>query len=200
MKFYLQSNGYVFNQDMGLWQRPEYAGIDYSDGDEIENRLRNIVSGARDTSVMSVELAKYCTDWPSLYHLSRKRVNLLRPFEERLHGKSVLEIGAGCGAITRYLGELGAEVVALEGSLRRASILALRCRDLSNITVVGEVIHHFKPGPQFDVITLIGVLEYARKFFPGGGGDPVDAMLSYIKGLLKPGGTLIIAIENQLGL
>lgn len=200
MKLYLQSNGYVFSQDKGLWQRPEYEGIHYSDGDHIENRLKNIVSGVRDPSVMSVELAKYCTDWPSLYHLSRKRVNLLRPFEERLQGKNVLEIGAGCGAITRYLGELGAEVVALEGSLRRASILASRCRGLSNITVVGEVIHHFNPGPQFDVITLIGVLEYARKFFPGDGEDPVDAMLGYIKGLLKPGGTLIIAIENQLGL
>jgi GT2 family glycosyltransferase/thioredoxin-like negative regulator of GroEL/2-polyprenyl-3-methyl-5-hydroxy-6-metoxy-1,4-benzoquinol methylase len=200
MKSYLQSNGYVFNQDDGLWHRPEYEGIKYTDGDKIENRLKAIVSGANDVSVMSIELAKCCTDWPSLYHLSRVRVNLLRPFEERLQGKSVLEVGSGCGALTRYLGELGAEVVALEGSLRRASIVASRCRGLNNITVVGEVVHHFHPGPQFDVVTLIGVLEYARKFFPGNGADPVDAMLGYVRELLKPGGTLIVAIENQLGL
>ena len=200
MKTYFKSTGYIFNKDEGVWHRPAYEGINYSDGDQIENRLKTIVSAASDVSVMSVELAKSCTDWHSLYHLSRKRVNLLRPFEDRLQGKGVLEIGAGCGALTRYLGELGAEVVALEGSLRRASIVASRCRGLSNVTVVGEVVHHFDPGPQFDVVTVIGVLEYARKFFPGDGADPVDAMLGYIKGLLKPGGTLIIAIENQLGL
>ncbi len=200
MKPDLKNAGYIFNQNEGFWHRPGYKGISYSDGDAIEGRLKTIVSGGKDVSVMSVELAKSCTDWPSLYHLSRKRVNLLRPFEERLQRKGVLEIGAGCGALTRYLGELGAEVVALEGSRRRASIVASRCRGLSNVTIVGEVVHHFDPGLQFDVVTVIGVLEYARKFFPGDGEDPVDAMLGYIKGLLKPGGTLIIAIENQLGL
>ncbi|GJL67400.1 MAG: hypothetical protein NPIRA06_00350 [Nitrospirales bacterium] len=200
MKSYFTSAGYFFNKDEGVWHRPGYKGINYSDGEQIENRLKTIISGASDVSVMSGELAKFCTDWHSLYHLSRKRVNLLRPFEEQLQGKSVLEIGAGCGALTRYLGEIGAEVVALEGSLRRASIASSRCRGLSNVTVMGEVVHQFNPGPRFDVVTVIGVLEYARKFFPGDGADPVDAMLGFMKGLLKPGGTLIIAIENQLGL
>ncbi|MDR4461977.1 MAG: glycosyltransferase [Nitrospirales bacterium] len=200
MKPYLKSPAYIFNKDEGVWHRPEYTGINYSDGEQIESRLKTIVSGASDVSVMSVELAKSCTDWHSLYHLSRKRVNLLRPFEERLQGKDVLEVGAGCGALTRYLGEIGAEVVALEGSLRRASIAASRCRGLSNVTVIGEVAHNFVSGMQFDVVTVIGVLEYARKFFPGDGADPVDAMLGYMKGLLRPGGTLIVAIENQLGL
>lgn len=200
MKSYLQSIGYVFNQDQGLWRRPDYEGIAYSDGDEIEKRLREIVANASDVSVMSIELANHSTDWPSLYHLSRKRGNLLRPFEEQLQGKSVLEIGAGCGAITRYLGEIGAEVLALEGSPRRASIAASRCRGLKNVTILAEAFHLFKPIPQFDVVTLIGVLEYARKFFPGKGADPVDAMLATAKQFLQPGGKLIIAIENQLGL
>ena len=191
-----------YTQDVttNVWHRPDFEGIAYSDGEEIENRLKTIIAGASDVSVMSVELAGRCSDWPSRYHLSHQRANLLRPFEDQLQGKRVFEIGAGCGAITRYLGEIGAEVLALEGSLRRASIAASRCRDLENVTVVAETVYRFKPIPQFDVVTLIGVLEYARKFFPGNGADPVDALLAYVKGFLRPGGKLIIAIENQLGL
>ncbi|MEC4681095.1 MAG: glycosyltransferase, partial [Nitrospirota bacterium] len=191
---------YMRDVHANVWHRPEYEGIAYSDGDEIEGRLKNIIEGASDVSVMSIELAGRCSDWPTRYHLSHQRANLLRPFEEQLKGKQVLEIGAGCGAITRYLGEVGAEVLALEGSFRRASITALRCRDLENVSVVAEAVHNFKSIPQFDVVTLIGVLEYARKFFPGEGRDPVDAMLKYVTGFLKPAGRLIIAIENQIGL
>ena len=191
-----------YTQDLStkVWQRQEYKGIAYSDGDDVERRLKKIIQGAADVSVTSVELIGHCTDWPTRYHLSSQRANLLRPFEEQLVGKQILEIGAGCGAITRYLGEIGAEVLALEGSPRRASIAALRCREQTTVTVVAEAIHEFQSVPQFDVVTLIGVLEYARKFFPGEGRDPVDAMLQYVTGFLKPGGRLIIAIENQLGL
>ncbi len=183
-----------------VWRRSEYPGIAYSDGEEIEQRLLRIVETSSDVSVMSSELASHCSDWGTQYHLSRQRSNLLRPFEAQLQGKQIFEIGAGCGAITRYLGEIGADVLALEGSPRRASIAALRCRDQANVTVMAEAIHEFQQVPQFDVVTLIGVLEYARKFFPGEGKDPVDAMLKYVTGFLKPGGRLIIAIENQLGL
>jgi hypothetical protein len=120
--------------------------------------------------------------------------------ESQLRNASVLEVGAGCGAISRYLGEVGAQVLALEGSPYRASIAASRCRDLANVTVVADAFHLFEPAQRFDVVTLIGVLEYARKFFPSSGGDPVDAMLARARNFLKPGGKLIIAIENQLGL
>src|SRR5687768_570272 len=191
---------YVFDTVPNVWVRTDYVGIPYSDGKEVEERIAGIINNAQDLTTLSAELASHCKDWPTTYHLSRKRANLLRPFEDQLRGKSVLEIGAGCGAITRYLGETGAEVLALEGSLSRAAIAASRCRDLANVKVVAEAFDHFKPLRQFDVVTFIGVLEYARKFFPGNGADPVDAMLAMAKSLLMPGGKLIVAIENQLGL
>ncbi|WP_122560309.1 class I SAM-dependent methyltransferase, partial [Pseudomonas viridiflava] len=100
-------------------------------------------------------LPQYCTDRPKLYHLTSSRGNIFRPFEHLLKGKSVLEIGAGCGAISRYLGEAGAEVLALEGSPRRAAIAASRTRDLDNVTVLSERFDDFKVDQQFDVITLI---------------------------------------------
>lgn len=197
MKAFLQQAGYVLDATANTWSRPDYSGIAYSDGDETEQRIASIIAQASEISIFSTELRQHCTDWPSLYHLSSSRANILRPFETSLAG-DVLEIGAGCGAITRYLGECGANVLALEGSPRRAAIARSRTRDLENVTVLAEKFDQFKTGHQFDVVTLIGVLEYANLFTPGE--NPALAMLKKVRSLLKPNGKLIIAIENQLGL
>ncbi|WP_164444444.1 class I SAM-dependent methyltransferase, partial [Pseudomonas viridiflava] len=130
----------------------------------------------------------------SLYHLGSARGNLLRPFEHCLTGR-VLEIGAGCGAISRYLGECGATVLSLEGSRRRARIAASRTRDLDKVTVIAERFEQFQPLQRFDVITLIGVLEYASLFNQGD--DPALDMLVRVRELLEPDGILLLAIENQ---
>ena len=198
MKTLLQNVGYVLDSTTQVWLNPSYKGIAYNDGDEIETRIFNIIKNATDISTLSTELRQHCTDWPSQYHLTSARANIMRPFEQTLKGANVLEIGAGCGAISRYLGECGADVLALEGSPRRASIARSRTRDLDNITVLAEKFDQFKSDHQFDVITLIGVLEYANLFTPGD--NPALIMLQRVRQLLKPEGKLIIAIENQLGL
>ncbi|RMN51758.1 Glycosyl transferase, group 2 protein [Pseudomonas syringae pv. apii] len=196
--FELDRYGYNLDTGTGVWVRSDYQGIAYSDGDNSENELAKIVREAQDVSVLSSELPQYCTDWPKLYHLTSSRGNIFRPFENLLEGKSVLEIGAGCGAISRYLGEVGANVLSLEGSPRRAAIAASRTRDLDNVTVLAERFDDFKVDQQFDVVTLIGVLEYASMFSTDA--DPAFGMLSRVRKLLKPDGHLFIAIENQLGL
>lgn len=200
MKFdtILSKAGYLPDTSNQVWARPDYTGIAYSDGDEIENRIGAIIANAADLSVFSIELAAGVTDWASLYHLSSNRANILRPFTEALADQSVLEIGAGCGAITRFLGECGAQVLALEGTARRAAIARSRTRDLSNVTVLADRFEDVSLPLRFDVVTLIGVLEYAPLFTKGE--DPPLHMLLRARDLLKPGGKLIVAIENQLGL
>ncbi|WP_460120611.1 glycosyltransferase [Pseudomonas sp. H3_G09] len=193
----LERNGYSRNPETGVWLRSDYEGIAYSDGDHAENHLARIVRNASDVSVFSQELPKYCQDWATLYHLSSARGNILRPFEAYLKGR-VLEIGAGCGAISRYLGECGGDILSLEGSPRRAAIAASRTRDLGNVTVLSERFDDFKTEERFDAITLIGVLEYASMF--SADPDPACAMLKRIRELLTPEGRVFIAIENQLGL
>ena len=193
----LLKNGYICDEAKGIWHRQDFDGIAYTDGDEVENRLLDIINNAGDLSVLSDELKPHCTDWPSLYHLSSSRANILRPFEDDLIG-DVLEIGAGCGAITRYLGECDANVLALEGSPRRAMIARSRTRDLQNVMVLTERFEDFKLDKKFDVITLIGVLEYANLFTSSE--TPAITMLERVRSFLKPNGRLIIAIENQLGL
>jgi GT2 family glycosyltransferase/glycosyltransferase involved in cell wall biosynthesis/2-polyprenyl-3-methyl-5-hydroxy-6-metoxy-1,4-benzoquinol methylase len=197
MNEFLEETGYVIEPYSNVWRRPGYVGIAYNDGDEIEERIATAIRQALDITVLSTELRTHCTDWPSLYHLSGSRANILRPLEASLKG-DILEIGAGCGAITRYLGECGATVLALEGSPRRAAIARSRSRDLSNVTVLAEKFDQFEFNKQFDFITLIGVLEYANLFTVSD--NPACSMLRRVRELLKPDGKLIIAIENQLGL
>ncbi|MDH2066376.1 methyltransferase [Pantoea sp. GD03673] len=195
----LNNTIYKFRSDAGIWARSDYNGIPYSDGDNHENQLLEILGKTHDLSVQSEELKTHCNDWVTTYHFSSLRSNLLRPLKSLFNENTkVLEVGSGCGAITRYIGECGAQVLALEGSLRRAQIGRLRTKDLQNVTVVSERFDDFDVNEKFDVITLIGVLEYSNLFSDGI--DSAVTMLNKIKQKLKPDGKLVIAIENQLGL
>ncbi|WP_071987800.1 methyltransferase [Pantoea sp. Sc1] len=147
--------------------------------------------------MLSQELAGYIKDWPSQYHLTSKRSNLLRPFGKSFKGKRVLEIGCGCGAITRFIAEAGAEVIAIEGSKRRASITRNRCKDLSNVSVINCSSEKIPDIGDFDYVLLIGVLEYAQCFL---GNEGQLSLLSFCKKRLKYDGSLFVAIENQLGM
>ncbi len=189
---------YAFDKTLRIYHRESLAEFTYSDGDEVEDRIFNAVKDAEHVSLHSTELREKQVDWPSEYHLSADRANLLRPFASQLAFGHVLELGSGCGAVTRYLGELGARVTAVEGSPRRAAIAAERCRDLPNVQVVVDKIENFPIQGKYDVVTLIGVLEYSRVYVEGG--DPVQQVLERARSYLKPGGVLIVAIENQLGL
>ncbi len=194
---YLISKGYSFLPNVGVWAREDTTSFGYSDGDETEENLLRTLQEAADVSLFSQELRTASKDWPTTYHLSPARGNLLRPIAHLLRG-NVLEIGAGCGAITRFLGENAANVLALEGSQRRATIAAQRTRDLVNVTVINDKFEEFDTDALFDAVTLIGVLEYAGEF--NRSEDAPSQMLKIARRLLKPGGVLIIAIENQLGL
>jgi SAM-dependent methyltransferase len=172
--------------------------FNYSDGDDVENHIHEAILQARDCSSSSLELERFIKDWPSEYHFSRHRANLLRPFPLHQY-KSVLEIGGGCGAITRFLGENCAQVTALEGSRRRAAILRDRCRDLANVTCISANLEDVTFSEPFDLIVVIGVLEYAGKYFTHRA-DPYAGFLKLAAGALSPHGLMILAIENQLGL
>ena len=99
---------YLWDPESLVFKPEAVHDFPYSDGAEVESRLFNIVRSAGDRSTFSRELASAITDWPSEYHLSSGRHCLLRPLGIGPQDR-VLELGCGCGAITRFLGESGAQ-------------------------------------------------------------------------------------------
>jgi precorrin-6B methylase 2 len=187
---------YRQDEESGVLAAPDAAPFDYSDGAASEAYIAQAMREAKDRAVGSEDLARRIRDWPSRYHLSPARQNLLRPILGSVRGL-VVEVGAGCGAITRQLGETGATVLAIEGSLARARIAAMRCQDLPNVVVVCDNFANVQIPAPADLVTLIGVLEYSRMFMPGE--DPVQEMLTRAARALAEEGLLALAIENQLG-
>ncbi|MBP1991149.1 class I SAM-dependent methyltransferase [Paenibacillus eucommiae] len=171
-----------------------YSGTDlYSDG-EVEDVLLNIVQNKQSINEV-LNLPQ--SEWALLYHLSPIRRNLLEwyPFDK---SASLLEIGAGCGALTGLFCEKVKHVTAVELSLKRSQIISNRCCSHDNLEIMVGNLNDMVIDKTFDYISLIGVLEYAKHFSESS--SPYENFLKNIKKFLKPGGKLIIAIENKFGI
>ncbi len=183
--------------ESSVWVLKSPKTFSYSDGLSAEIYLGKVLSTTKDLSSDSKELGTRIRDWPSEYHLSSVRSQLLRPFVFK-QGIRVLEVGAGAGAITRFLGEEVSDVVGVEGSLRRARLARLRTKDLQNVEIICAPFHELQFKTPFDLVVCVGVLEYASQFIAAE--DPYDRMLEILKSNLAPSGALLLAIENQFGL
>ena len=174
-----------------------YPGEDlYSDGD-IEDRLLQLAESTPESELD--EAAAREEDWAVLYHFSRIRENIAAPLQIRRTDK-VLEIGAGCGAVTGALARMAGEVTCIDLSKKRSLINARRHSDYDNIRILVGNYRDIEPNltEKYDWITLIGVFEYAQAYI--GGQDPYREFLREAAAHLKEGGKLVIAIENRLGL
>ena len=87
---------FIFDNESNIYVYPQSYDYKYSDGDDVENKILNILKSSPDNSSGSDYLKKCIIDWPTEYHFSEYRTNLLRHFN--FVNKSVLELGAGCGA------------------------------------------------------------------------------------------------------
>ena len=168
-------------------------GDDLSWNDGAEEYLSSIFLTNTDLSTASDQLASHIKDWPTQYHLDRRRTNLLRPLRLGPNTR-VLDVGAGTGVMSRYVAETGASVLAVEGDPTRAELASTRCEGTSVEVRCGSI-QKIDDSDGFDVVLAIGVLEYAT----GQAGGAVD-FLGQLADLVRPGGVLVIAIENQFGL
>ncbi|NOY77249.1 MAG: glycosyltransferase [Calditrichaeota bacterium] len=178
--------------------------FNYSDGQDAENYVYSVIKNARDRRSFSIELASKIRDWPSLYHLSPLRANLFRAlYFDQPRDMKVLELGAGCGAITRYLGEHFGEVHAIEGSTKRAIIARERCSGLDNVRIFNANFLQVDVTSRYDLTTLIGVLEYSPIYHPNASYSREEKVIDVLKRAfhtLAENGQLVVAIENKLGL
>lgn len=173
--------------------------VEYSDGPAVEREICDILSAADElSSATSIARERYAK-WPLRYHLSAERANLLRHF--CFEGLDVLEVGAGMGGASRFLAERSRSLTVIEGTEARYRALKARLRDLDNWRgLVGNVVDS-RPGRTFDVVCVIGVLEYAELYVATGPGEsPFARFLETTLRHLADDGVLVLAIENQLGL
>jgi SAM-dependent methyltransferase len=186
-------------RDLGLELRDGCRALNEPDivyHDGYEKRVLEVLTCAKDLSSTSDELLSNATSWAERYHLDPARAHALRslllPPDSR-----VLEIGAGCGALSRYLGEQCALVDAVEPMADRAICARQRTRDLDNVEVFIGTLQAVPSAGVYDVAVIMGVLEYVGE----GSSDP-DVYLQFLRQvaeLLRPGGTVIVGIENPLG-
>lgn len=196
-------HSFKYNPENRIFYPPTYneSEYSYSDGRRVEDYIHSSIRGTNDVSDGSPELLSKIKDWPTYYHFSIERTNIFRCLDINPNSK-VIEFGAGCGAITRYLGENFSSVDSVEGSKKRAQITRDRCRNLDNVKVFCSNIEDIQLNPEYDIATLIGVLEYAPVYFSDNQ-SPNRACLNLLKlarNAIKENGTLILAIENKIGL
>ncbi len=162
----------------------------YSDGD-IEHELLQYAKSGGDCD--------WYEDgrWPVVYHMSHLRHNILNwfPFKDNC---SILEIGAGCGALTGLLCERAQKVVAIELTKRRAEVNYERHRHCDNLEIVVCDFQMIPSVWKFDYIVINGVLEYAAYMLNSK--QPYVDFLRNAAEHMNPNGRMLLAIENRLGL
>lgn len=173
-----------------------YSGEDlYSDG-IIEDELLQIVKTKSKDEIF--ELVSSDNRWPILYHLSPIRGSILLPCD--IHDNDeCLEVGSGCGAITESLCMYSKHVTCVDLSKRRCEINFERNKHVNDLTIYAANFNDMKFEKKYDKIFLIGVLEYAKLYFPNEK-NPFIYFLNKLKSLLKNNGELFIAIENKYGM
>ena len=133
----------------------------YSDGDIEEQMLKMAKEG-----ITCEDLSSEQVSFPVIYHFSDLRANILNWYPIT-KSDSVLEIGAGCGAITGTLCEKAGQVTSVELSKRRAQINYYRNEKKENLTIMVGNLNDMDLGQQYDYVVVNGVLEYAMSFTEG---------------------------------
>ena len=126
----------------------------------------------------------------SKYNFSDYRQSILRwyPFKK---DSAALEINAECGALTGALLDNCGSVFVTETSLFKAQLTCARYASRDNLTVFAGDFHAVDFKRKFDYIVFFKTLERSE--------NPVQT-LNFLKGLLKPGGVLLLEAENQYGI
>lgn len=138
-----------------------------------------------------------------LYHLADMRSHLLEwfPFSGT---ERILELGAKAGALTGLFAKRGAWVDALEPSEILAECNARRNGEFSNLRIFAGYLEcavrqwEALKTESYDVVVLAGSLTDASGLM--GRTAAQEEVLKLALQYLKPGGQLILAIENRMGL
>lgn len=171
-----------------------YKGEDkYTDGD-IEDQILSYIKKYPEDYEKAFEKDK---SWPVVYHLSSIRNNVINwyPFNK---DASILEVGAGMGAITSELCKKCKSVTSIELSKKRATAILERNKNAKNLEIIVGNFEDIELEKKFDYVLLNGVLEYGALYIQSE--QPYVDFITKIKKYLKKNGKILIAIENRFGI
>lgn len=130
-----------------------------------------------------------------LYALSDMRENLLEWFDFE-ENASLLQVGSDYGALTGLFARRVGQVTVLDDEGPNLEVNRMRHGAAENVSYVPGSLMDYT-GNGFDYVVMVGSLRVS-------GGSPHDcsyqAQVDKAKSLLKPGGKLILAVCNRLGL
>ncbi|OPX70053.1 MAG: Methyltransferase domain protein [Methanoregulaceae archaeon PtaB.Bin056] len=154
-----------------------------------------------DLTSHSEEFLPFIKDQSSRYHLSHQRVNFLDALQEIFpKDAAVLEIGSGCGIITRWLGEQFQTVDALEEYVNRAEITRYRTKDLDNVNVYcGNPLNTIFD-KKYDFIILGGSIDHLSPKNEGTvtSRQAFTEFFTRIRAALKNDGIILIVVEDDI--
>jgi SAM-dependent methyltransferase len=173
--------------------RPQAPGTGDVPLSPVQQRLAQIMATADDLSAASDSLELAARTWEERYHLSPQRGTILQalPIAE---SPTVLEIGARCGGLTRHLGELGGLVDAVEPQPAMARLARTRCADLPGVVVHETTLAAVPVEPAYDLVVAVDALDLLADE-----GMTIDDLLMWSAALLRPGGMVLVAGDNTVG-
>lgn len=155
-------------------------------------RLEALLKDVEDISSLSPELMERAILEKFWYHVTPFRSALIRALELP-SGSRILEVGCGAGNLTRYLGERGFQVVALETNEALVECARARCRDLANVEIVQGFVESVVSEDKFDFVVCVDPLIVTSEYF-----NPGVQLFALCRNLLKATGSFILAVENPL--
>jgi SAM-dependent methyltransferase len=183
---------------------PFYSSADYF-GEVPQAEMRALIQLAARTNWRTAIRTQFKENNPELYcyaaDLNRASWIPLLPIGPN---STVLDVGSGLGALTHALALNYARVVSTEPIDERVDFTRIRLEQegLTNVDVIQTTVDALPfHDHTFDLIVLNGILEWVGVWRNEGTPRNIQLdVLRMLRRMLKPGGVLLIGIENRIGL
>ena len=143
-----------------------------------------------------MQILKKKGDFSVFYHLSKLRESLFNWYEFA-DNASLLEVGGDMGALTGLFCRKCRRVVTLESNRKKAEVIYKRCHIYENLDVIAGKIYNAGITDKFHYIVVTDLADTLGSAYDE---EAVSELLRYLCDYLAPGGRILFAVNNRLGM